>query len=74
MMVTSQIRANTVASKKADVVFPTPPFGETNAMVGMWFGQFVHPDWDMFQSGHAMGFGGGEMLRAMLEKVGLKAK
>ena len=27
----------------------------TNAMVGMWFGQFVHPDWDMFQSGHAMG-------------------
>jgi raffinose synthase len=27
----------------------------TNAQVGMWFGQFVHPDWDMFQSGHAMG-------------------
>ena len=26
-----------------------------NAQVGMWFGQFVHPDWDMFQSAHAMG-------------------
>jgi len=26
-----------------------------NAQVGMWFGQFAHPDWDMFQSGHAMG-------------------
>lgn len=27
----------------------------TNAQVAMWFGQFVHPDWDMFQSGHPMG-------------------
>jgi len=27
----------------------------TNAQVGMWFGQFVHPDWDVFQSGHEMG-------------------
>lgn len=26
-----------------------------NAQVGMWFGQFIHPDWDMFQSGHPMG-------------------
>jgi len=26
-----------------------------NAQVGMWFGQFVHPDWDMFQSAHVMG-------------------
>jgi raffinose synthase len=24
----------------------------TNAQVGVWFGQFIHPDWDMFQSGH----------------------
>ena len=22
----------------------------TNALVSLWFGQFVHPDWDMFQS------------------------
>lgn len=27
----------------------------TNSMAGMWFGQFIHPDWDMFQSGHKMG-------------------
>jgi raffinose synthase len=27
----------------------------TNAMVGLWFGELVHPDWDMFQSGHAAG-------------------
>ncbi len=27
----------------------------TNAMVSLWFGNFVHPDWDMFQSGHRLG-------------------
>lgn len=27
----------------------------TNAQVGMWFGEFIHPDWDEFQSGHEMG-------------------
>ncbi len=27
----------------------------TNAQVSAWFGQFVAPDWDMFQSGHAAG-------------------
>lgn len=27
----------------------------TNAMFGVWFGQFLHPDWDMFQSGHPVG-------------------
>lgn len=27
----------------------------TNALVGLWFGEIVHPDWDMFQSGHAVG-------------------
>jgi raffinose synthase len=27
----------------------------TNAHVGLWFGQFMHPDWDMFQSGHVFG-------------------
>ncbi len=26
-----------------------------NAQVGVWFGEFMHPDWDMFQSAHAMG-------------------
>lgn len=27
----------------------------TNAQVGVWFGEWVHPDWDMFQSGHPRG-------------------
>ncbi|HEX2101862.1 MAG TPA: Sip1-related alpha-galactosidase, partial [Candidatus Synoicihabitans sp.] len=27
----------------------------TNAQVGAWFGEFMHPDWDMFQSGHEWG-------------------
>jgi raffinose synthase len=27
----------------------------TNALVGLWFGEFIQPDWDMFQSGHPMG-------------------
>jgi raffinose synthase len=26
-----------------------------NAQVGVWFGEFMQPDWDMFQSNHAMG-------------------
>jgi raffinose synthase len=26
-----------------------------NAQVGVWFGEFMQPDWDMFQSAHAMG-------------------
>lgn len=27
----------------------------TNAQVCCWFGEFMHGDWDMFQSGHPMG-------------------
>ena len=27
----------------------------TNSQVSAWFGEFIHPDWDMFQSGHAAG-------------------
>ncbi len=27
----------------------------TNALVGLWFGEFMQPDWDMFQSGHPWG-------------------
>jgi raffinose synthase len=26
-----------------------------NAQVGLWFGEFMQPDWDMFQSGHTFG-------------------
>ena len=27
----------------------------TNAQVSLWFGEFFHTDWDMFQSGHPAG-------------------
>ncbi len=27
----------------------------TNAQAGMWFGEFIHPDWDMFESAHPQG-------------------
>ena len=27
----------------------------TNAQVSLWWGEWIHPDWDMFQSGHAAG-------------------
>jgi raffinose synthase len=27
----------------------------TNALVSLWFGEFIDPDWDMFQSGHPAG-------------------
>jgi raffinose synthase len=27
----------------------------TNALMGLWFGELIHPDWDMFQSTHAAG-------------------
>jgi raffinose synthase len=40
--------------------FPTRPESHcrhlyANAQVGLWFGEFMHPDWDMFQSGHEWG-------------------
>jgi raffinose synthase len=40
--------------------FPTRPETHTehiyaNAQVGLWFGEFMHPDWDMFQSPHEWG-------------------
>ncbi|MDX2055955.1 MAG: Sip1-related alpha-galactosidase [Polyangiaceae bacterium] len=28
----------------------------TNAQVSAWFGEFIHPDWDMFQSAHSAGW------------------
>jgi raffinose synthase len=40
--------------------FPTRPESHgrhlyANAQVGLWFGHFMQPDWDMFQSGHEWG-------------------
>lgn len=51
---------NSNLTRTSDDFYPKKP--EThgkhlvaNAFVSLWFGEFVHPDWDMFQSGHEMG-------------------
>jgi len=54
-----QASASTV-TRASDDFYPGKPKSHgrhlvANAHVGFWFGEFVHPDWDMFQSGHAMG-------------------
>ena len=51
--------ASTV-TRSSDDFYPTKPESHglhlyTNALVSLWFGEFIHPDWDMFQSGHATG-------------------
>lgn len=52
-------RASTITRTSTDF-WPKRPetHGEhihINAHVGLWFGEFVHPDWDMFQSAHEAG-------------------
>jgi raffinose synthase len=52
-------RASTLTRSSTDF-WPNLPASHglhvyTNAVFGLWFGQFVHPDWDMFQSGHPAG-------------------
>lgn len=51
---------NSTVTRTSDDFFPAQPETHgrhlhTNAYIGLWFGEFVLPDWDMFQSGHAMG-------------------
>jgi raffinose synthase len=52
--------ADSVLMRSSDDFYPkkTEMQGEhlqVNAHFGLWFGQFVHPDWDMFHSKHAWG-------------------
>lgn len=52
--------ADSVLMRSSDDFYPakTAMHGEhlqTNAHFGLWFGQFVHPDWDMFHSAHDWG-------------------
>jgi raffinose synthase len=54
-----QARASTLVRSSVDF-WPNLPASHglhvyTNALVGLWFGEFMHPDWDMFQSGHRAG-------------------
>jgi raffinose synthase len=51
--------ASTV-TRTSDDYFPNRPESHgahlaVNAHVGMWFGEFIQPDWDMFQSAHPQG-------------------
>lgn len=46
--------------RSSDDFFPQRPASHgqhlyVNATVGLWFGEFMHPDWDMFQSRHERG-------------------
>lgn len=52
--------ADSVLMRSSDDFYPknTRIHGEhlqANAHFGLWFGQFVHPDWDMFHSRHEWG-------------------
>ncbi|MBA2482721.1 MAG: hypothetical protein H0V44_18815 [Planctomycetes bacterium] len=54
-----QTLASTVTRTSVDF-WPNDPASHglhlyVNAQNSLWFGEFVHPDWDMFQSAHAMG-------------------
>lgn len=46
--------------RTSDDFYPNKPTSHgkhvyCNAQVGLWFGEFMQPDWDMFQSAHPMG-------------------
>ena len=51
---------NSTLTRTSGDFYPTQPNTHgphlyNNAQVGMWFGEFIRPDWDMFQSGHETG-------------------
>lgn len=51
---------NSNLTRTSDDFYPANPVSHsmhlyTNAHVGLWFGEFIHPDWDMFQSAHEHG-------------------
>ncbi|PTX98528.1 Sip1-related alpha-galactosidase [Opitutus sp. ER46] len=63
MSVTSEgvyLMRHSVLMRTSDDFWPQRPDAHghhlfTNAQVALWFGEFVLPDWDMFQSGHPAG-------------------
>lgn len=51
---------NSNLTRTSDDFFPANPDSHglhlyANVHVGLWFGEFIHPDWDMFQSAHEFG-------------------
>lgn len=54
------LAADSTLLRSSDDFFPQRPASHgvhlhANALVGLWFGEFMQPDWDMFQSAHARG-------------------
>ncbi|HEY5892624.1 MAG TPA: Sip1-related alpha-galactosidase [Chthoniobacterales bacterium] len=54
------LAADSTLMRTSDDFFPQRPESHglhlhTNALAGMWFGEFMQPDWDMFQSTHERG-------------------
>jgi raffinose synthase len=54
------LAADSTVMRTSDDFFPQRPESHglhlhANALVGMWFGEFMLPDWDMFQSSHERG-------------------
>jgi len=54
-----QASASTL-TRTSDDFYPNKPKSHglhltSNAWTSMWFGEFIHPDWDMFQSHHPQG-------------------
>jgi raffinose synthase len=52
---------NSSLARTSDDFYPDAPASAqalhiyTNAQIGLWFGEFIQPDWDMFQSNHLYG-------------------
>ncbi len=47
-------------TRTSDDFYPANPESHSmhlyaNSHVSLWFGEFIHPDWDMFQSAHELG-------------------
>lgn len=54
------LNETTSVLRTSDDFFPDRPESHgrhllVNALAGLWFGQFMRPDWDMFQSAHPAG-------------------
>ncbi len=59
-MEAAYLAADSTVLRTSDDFYPTRPetHGEhvlNNAHTSLWFGEFILPDWDMFQSAHAAG-------------------
>jgi raffinose synthase len=54
------LASDSTLMRTSDDFFPQQPGSHgahlhCNALASLWFGEFMHPDWDMFQSAHSHG-------------------